>query len=460
MFSSKPHGAQALNEQVMALVKARKPSAAKVGIFDMDGIFRGKFMGADKLASSLEHGFSFCDVVLGWDSNDQLYDNTTFTGWHTAYPDAPVRLLPETLRSIPYEHNLPLILGEFSGRAEAICPRGLLRRVLRRADDMGYSVKSAAEFEFFVFEETPHSVREKNYKNLKNLSPGYFGYSLLRAGLHAEIYHDLLVMCEQMDMEIEGLHTETGPGVMEVALKYDDALKMADKAALFKTFAKIFFQRRSLMATFMAKWSADLPGSSGHLHTSLVDKRSGKGVFFDKSKPLHMSDEMRWFVGGQQALLPEILSMVACTVNSYTRLIPGFWAPTHATWGYENRTCALRVIGGSEKSQRVEYRIAAADINPYIALSAAIGSGLWGIENKIEPTLPIEGNSYAIDHPNDMALPRSLGEAAARLKASRAARALFGDEFVDHYAASRDWEQRESQRAITDWQLQRYFEII
>jgi glutamine synthetase len=158
--------------------------------------------------------------------------------------------------------------------------------------------------------------------------------------------------------------------------------------------------------------------------------------------------------------MPEILAMVSPTVNSYSRLIPGFWAPTAASWGIENRTCALRVIPGSAKSQRVEYRISAADINPYIALAAAIGSGLWGIQYKTEPDEPIVGNAYDQTFSQARNLPRSLGEAAARLAASAAARTLFGDAFVDHYAATRDWEEREFRRAITDWELTRYFEII
>jgi glutamine synthetase len=173
-----------------------------------------------------------------------------------------------------------------------------------------------------------------------------------------------------------------------------------------------------------------------------------------------MSQQMRWFVGGQQALMPELLSMIACTVNSYTRLIPGFWAPTHATWGVENRTCALRVIPGSSKSQRVEYRIAAADINPYIALACAIGSGLWGIENQIEPDEPVVGNAYAMEFSPARDLPRTLSDAAERLKRSKAANELFGEAFVEHYAATRDWEEREFRKAITDWELARYFEII
>jgi glutamine synthetase len=446
-------------EDARAIVEERGLSHVKVGVFDADGVLRGKYMGREKFFSALSGGFGFCDVVLGWDSNDQLYDNVKFTGWHTAYPDAAVRILPETCRDVPFEDGMLLFLGEFAAPAEAICPRGVLRRVLAQADAMGFAVKAAAEFEFFLFEETPHSVREKGYRGLKNLTPGFFGYSMLRSSVHAEFYRDLLKMCADMRMPLEGLHTETGPGVLEAAIEVTGALEAADRAALFKTFTKVLAQRSGMMATFMAKWSPDWPGQSGHLHVSLTDT-AGKSAFHEEGAPHSMSQAMRWFVGGQQALLPEILAMVASTVNSYTRLIPGFWAPTEASWGVENRTCALRVIPGSAKSQRVEYRIAAADINPYLALAAAIGSGLWGIQNRIEPDAAIEGNAYEQRFPPERALPRTLAEAAARLKASTPARQLFGADFVEHYAATREWEEREFRRAITDWEMARYFEII
>jgi glutamine synthetase len=262
-----------------------------------------------------------------------------------------------------------------------------------------------------------------------------------------------------MDFGLEGLHEETGPGVMEAAITVDQSLASADKAALFKTFAKVAAQKRDKMMTFMAKWSPDWPGQSGHIHISLKNS-SGQSVFYDAERPHNMSDTMRHFVAGQQQLLPELLAMVAPTVNSYTRLIPGFWAPTDATWGIENRTCALRVIPGGEKSQRVEFRIAAADANPYIILSAALASGLWGIRTKAEPGDPIQGNAYEQSFPESMALPRTLWEAAQRLKASAMAREWFGDAFVEHFAASREWEEREFRRAITDWEMERYFEII
>ena len=440
------------------IVGERGLAHVKLGVFDVDGVLRGKYLAREKFLAALEHGFGFCDVVLGWDSSDQLYDNVRFTGWHTAYPDARCAVVPSTCRPVPLEGDMLLFLAEFVGTAEAVCPRGTLKRVLGRAERMGYSARASAEYELFLFEETPHSVRDKHYRNLRTITPGYFGYSLLRASVHADFYQGLLELCGAMRFPLEGLHTETGPGVIEAAIAHADALEAADRAALFKTFTKILAERRGWMATFMAKWSRDWPGQSGHLHISLESR--GKPVFHDANKPQHISDEMRWFIGGQQALMPELLAMVAPTVNSYTRLIPGFWAPTDANWGIDNRTCALRAIPGSPGSQRVEYRIAAADINPYIALAAALGSGIFGIEQKIEPGPPVEGNAYAQTYPQERRLPRTLWDAAQRLKASKAARELFGDAFVEHYAATREWEEREFRKAITDWELARYFEIV
>jgi len=447
------------NKDIIKLIEKEQLPYVKVGAFDIDGVLRGKYIGRDKALSALKKGFGFCDVVLGWDSNDQLYDNATYTGWHTGYPDAEVRLVPSTFRRMPFEDDVPFILGEFTGQAEALCPRGLLRRVVEKAAGMGFTAKAACEFEFFLFEETPHSVRDKHYRDLKNITPGFFGYSALRSSVHNEFYRELLDTCVAMNMELEGLHTETGPGVLEAAIKVDSALEAADKAALFKTTVKILAERQGWMATFMAKWSNDWPGQSGHIHVSLQDNK-GDCVFHDSTKEHTISETMRHFIGGQQALMPELLAMVAPTINSYRRLIPGFWAPTDASWGIENRTCALRAITGSPSAQRVEYRVAAADINPYIATAAALASGLWGIENKIEPDKAVTGNAYDKGFPVERQLPRSLADAAMRLKASAAARSLFGEAFVDHYTASREWEVREFNKAITDWEMDRYFEII
>jgi len=442
------------------IVEERGLSHVKVGLFDNDGVMRGKYMSREKFFSSLDSGFSFCDVVLGWDAKDQLYDNVTYTGWHTGYPDAPVRILPRSCREVPFEEGMLLFLAEFSGHAETICPRAALRRVIDKAVGMGFEPFAALEYEFFMFDETPDSIREKNFTHLKPMTPSWFGYSIIRSSVHAELYQEILDLCERMDFPLEGIHTETGPGVLEAAIAVDNAIDAADKAALFKTFIKVMAQRLGLMATFMAKWSSDYPGQSGHIHLSLRHKDGSGSAFYDPSKAHSMSTLQRQFIAGQQKLMPQLLAMLAPTVNSYTRLIPGFWAPTDATWGVENRTTALRVIAGSDKSQRVEYRLGSADANPYLAMAAALGAGLYGIEQQWEPEAPIEGNAYEQDHPQYLALPQTLWDSAQALKASEAARSLFGDAFVEHFAASREWEECEFRKHISDWELERYFEII
>ena len=436
----------------------------KLGICDVDGVLRGKYISLDKFASIASGTSGFCDCVLGWDVDDQLYDNATITGWHTAFPDALYRLDLTSERRLADEGGVPFYLGQFvdaSGDGlHPVCPRSRLAAVLAEADEMGFGVKLGFEYEFFVFRETAQSARDKNYQNLLPLSPGNFGYSVLRANTYADLFNAFMDYCIDLDMPIEGLHCETGPGVWEAALAADAASAGADKAVLFKTFAKTFFQRREMLATFMAKWSMDYPGQSGHCHQSLTGA-DGANLFHDASAVDGMSDLMRHYVAGVVLHLRELLAIYAPTINSYTRLVKGAWAPTAATWGVENRTCALRVIRG-EKGQRMEFRIGSADANPYLVAAATIGAGLKGIRDKLELPAPLVGNAYEQqgDLSPSMQLPGSLKEATADFQASTAARGIFGDTFVDHYAASRDWEVREYERHVNSWQLSRYFEII
>jgi len=432
----------------------------KVGVFDMDGILRGKFMHRDKFLSALEKDFGFCDVVLGWDVNDQLYDNADHTGWHTGFPDTGVRIVPETGRQVTNEDNCWLFLGEFAGEAEAICPRGVLKRVLARAASLGFGVKAGFEYEFFVFAETPESIRAKHHKDLQPVAPGNTGYSMLRQAGLSDFYRGLLELCEDMLMPLEGLHEEMGAGVIEAALVANEGLAAADQAALFKTYAKVHARRHDLMATFMAKWSEQEAGQSGHIHLSLTDTNGDGNAFHDRAANDEFSETMLHFIGGQQALMPEFTALFAPTVNSYRRLVPGLWAPTAATWGIDNRTCALRAIPGSGKSLRIEHRLPGADANPYLALAGAIASGLHGVANEIDPGTPLSGNAYDANLNEDRQLPRTLEDAGRRFAESPVARNWFGDAFVDHFTASRDWEAREARKYVSDWELARYFELI
>jgi glutamine synthetase len=433
----------------------------KIGIFDIDGVMRGKYVNREKLRSAVDKGFGFCDVVFGWDSHDKLYERgVEVSGWHTGYRDAYVRLDLSTLRRIPLEEDTLLLIGSFQGAYADVCPRTILARTIEKATSMGFGVDAAFEYEFFLFDETPDSIREKGYQNLDPFTPGMFGYSMIRNSVHAEFYHDLLDLMEDFDCSIEALHTETGPGVIEAAIRYARGLDAADRASIFKTFTKVFAQRAELMATFMAKWSNDYPGQSGHLHISLCDLTTGKNAFYAEGAPDDMSDTMRHFVAGQVRYMPELLAMVCSTINSYRRLVPGMWAPTAANWGVENRTTSVRVIPAGPNAQRSEYRVAPADANPYLAQAAALASGLRGIEEALELSDPVTGNGYedpeSLTHP----LPSTLREASERLRASDMARSSFGDTFVDHYAGTRDWEDQENRKAVSDWDLARYFEII
>jgi len=446
------------NIDARTIIAERDLSHVKVAIVDIDGIMRGKYMSRDKFLGALERGFGFSDVVFGWDCQDQLYDNGHFTGWHTGYPDAVARIVPESCRALPFEDPGLLFLCEFSSRGAHLCPRTLLRRVIERARALGFEAAVGFEYEVFFFRETPASVRAKHYRDLTPMSPGWFGYSTLRNSVESDFYRELIRMCAAMDIGIEGLHEEAGPGVIEAALAHDHALAAADRAAIFKTFVKVLAQRKGMMATFMAKWSQEWPGQSGHIHLSLTS--NGKTVFHDPAQQHGISRTLRHFIGGQQRLMPELLAMVAPTVNSYSRLVPGHWAPVNPTWGVENRTCALRVISGSAAAQRVEYRVAAADANPYLALAAALASGLHGIETGMEPGPLVEGNAYDRELDERATLPRTLFDAAQLFKQSAVARDWFGPQFVEHFAATREWEEREFRRHVTDWELARYFEII
>jgi glutamine synthetase len=437
----------------------------KVGGFDVDGVLRGKYLAMDKFWGALESGIGFCDVVFGWDIGDVLYDNAKVTGWHSGYPDAHARIDLDSFRISPWEPGTAAFLLDFvdkDGNPHPACPRSLLKGVLAKAAALGIMAVCGAEFEFFLFKETPESLRTKGFRDLTPLSPGMFGYSWVREGQNSALCHAILDEMAAFGIPLEALHTETGPGVYEVAIGYDEALAMADKAALFKTGMKELASKRGLMVTFMAKWNAELPGCSGHIHQSLwrkSDNDAKEPLFYDAADPDKLSAVARHFVGGQLALMPELTALYSPTVNSYKRYVPGVWAPLTATWGIENRTCAVRAIPGSAASTRLEYRQTAADMNPYIAMAASLAAGLWGIERRAPPPPPAQGDASS-ESAQAARLPRTLREATALLSQSVIAREILGEPFIDHYVRTRDWETRQYEKAVTEWELRRYFEAV
>jgi glutamine synthetase len=450
-------------DRLEAWLAAKKIAKAKIGGFDVDGVWRGKYVSLEKLRSCAKGGLGFCDVVFGWDLADDLYDNAQVTGWHTGYPDAHALLDLSTARVIPWEPDTAAFILDFvnpDGSPYEPSPRQLLKRVGRKARAMGFLPRFGSEYEYFIFRETPQSLREKGFRGLETLTPGMFGYSWLRSSANAGLVHALIDGLNAFDVPVEGMHTETGPGVYETAVLFDDLERAADKSALFKTAVKEICARQGLTACFMAKWNAKLPGCSGHVHQSLWDLAGERNAFHDPAAPHGASEVLRRYLGGQMALMPELTALYWPTVNSYKRSVENTWAPTTATWGVENRTAAVRLIGdeASPKSMRLEYRQAGADMNPYVAMAASLAAGLWGIENRVEPPPPCEGNAYAA---KDAApLPRNLKDAVELLRRSERAREILGEGFLDHYLRTREWEVRQFERAVTTWELERYLEII
>lgn len=451
----------AIND-IFKYVQQHPSGKVKIAYVDVDGILRGKYISAKKFLNIAEKNTSFCDVIFGWDAADVAYDNGKYTGWHTGYPDAPAKIDLSTFRKIPWENDVPFFLGEIvdaNENAAAICPRQLLKKVNEDAMQMGYKPFASQEFEWYNFAETPQSANDKGFQNLQPLTPGMFGYSVLRSTLKNEFFTDLFQYLNKFDVPIEGIHTETGPGTYEAAIEYSDIITAADRAVLFKTAVKEIAYKHGIMATFMAKVNEDLPGCGGHVHQSLWDKDGKENVFYNDANEQNISDTLQQYIAGQLHCLPYILPMCAPTINSYKRLVEGAWAPTTLTWGIDNRTVALRVLQQSKTACRVETRVIGADVNPYLAIAAAVASGLYGIKNKLELKQPAQkGNGYL--ETSYGVLPRTLEQATAAMKNSTIAKELFGEEFTAHFIATREWEWKQHLKHVTDWEMKRYFEII
>jgi len=461
---SKASASRTVVHPALDAVRVSQAPRVKVAVSDIDGVLRGKYLHKDKFFGAAESGFGFCDVVFGWDMMDQCYDNTRVTGWHHGFPDALARLDLDTMRRVPWDDNVPFFLGEFvnaDGSPYPLCPRQTLRRVLKRAEKLGLQAMCGLEFEWFNFTETPQSWAAKRGVDPTPITPGMFGYSLLRANHSREYFKALMEEMAAFDVPIEGLHTETGPGVYEAAILFSDALEAADRGLLFKTGTKEIGARFGIMPSFMAKWHPDYPGCSGHVHQSLSDGK--KNLFFDgkgkgRFEP-RMSRLFESFLAGQVATLMQLAPMFWPTINSYKRLVDGFWAPVKPTWGIDNRTASFRVIAGSSKSTRLETRCPGSDINPYLAVAALLAAGLHGVEKNLKLTAPpITGTNIGSE--NIPRAPRSLKDTTEIFRKSDLARDWFGDDFVDHFAATRDWEYRQWQDAVTDWERMRYFEIV
>jgi glutamine synthetase len=454
---TKAHEQPADRARILEAIRTSEVGKVKVAVADVDGILRGKYVHVDKFFSAVDSGIGFS--VFGTDLNDRPYDEGYASGSRLGFPDATVELDLETYRRVPWDDNVPFFLGNFvkkDGSPHPLCPRQVLKRVLARAEQMGFKVLAGSEYEFVNFHESRDATRRG--MRPEPITHGMIGYSLVDANMHREYIAALMDETARFGIPLESLHTETGPGVYEAAILFGEALAAADRAILFKDAAKQIGKRFGVMPSFIAKWHAKYPGNAGHIHQSLTD--GSRNVFHDPDGPYGgMSKLFESYLAGQLHYLLEMAPMFWPTINSYKRLVDGFWAPVRATWGLDNRTAAFRVLTGSPKSTRVETRCPGADSNAYLAMAACIAAGLAGIEENLQLTVaPIHGDNQGV--PDAPRAPRTLIETTRIFHASRIARDWLGDSFVAYFAATREQEWREWLDAVTDWELRRYAEII
>lgn len=446
-------------DDVRDLFARHQIRTVQFGMPDIDGVVRGKFVPAEFFLESIaRRGSTIPNIVFGWDIEDTLMDCLTFSGWQTGYSD--VVLVPDlsTIRAIPWEPGHAFVLCDVmttAGRPVEVAPRTVLKRQVERAAELGYNFTAGYELEFYLYRETSESAAEKGYRNLRPATPGIATFSLHRHAALEDVVSAIREGMRACDIPVLASNTEYGAGQIEINIEHDDVLTTADRVAIYKNGVRRIAEQHGLLASFMAKVASDSAGSSGHIHQSVQRLDApGRNAMWGDSGP---STTMRQVLAGQLKSMAEFTVLYCPTVNSYQRRVPGSWSPVSAAWGEDNRTAALRVIAHDEKTCRMENRLPGADANPYLALSACVASALYGIENQLEPPVPVTGNAY---EDSGSPLPRSLAEGISAFQTGAVARQAFGDEFVDHFLATRLWERDRHREAVGDWELKRYFERV
>ena len=434
----------------------------KVGTPDIDGVYRGKRLGAKQFLDGCGgEGFAQCDVIFGWDIAEEVIDGPKLAigSADTGFADVLLRPDLATFRLVPWEPATAAVVCDVYDEHGALVPqspRTVLRRVIDRAAKSGLTAMMAVELEMRIFREDQESLRAKNFTGLRPLNPGYNCYSISHASIDEDVVGALRRYMDAYGIEVEGYGREHGEGMYEMNLRYAGALEAADRGMLFKSGAKEVLAQAGAVPTFMAKYSDQMDGCSGHIHQSLW--RDGTSAFWDPSAEHGMSAAMRSYVAGALAALPELFALYAPNINSYRRYVSGSWAPTAATWAIENRTSSLRAITPGANGIRIEHRVPGADVNPYLGFAACLAGGLAGMERGLPPPPPAQGNVYAAEGLTP--LPRTLEQAIDLLDRSELARDFLGDAFVDHYVTMRRWEIEKHRRAVTEWERRRYFEQV
>ncbi|MDH6114940.1 glutamine synthetase [Kitasatospora sp. MAP12-15] len=444
-------------EELRALVADGTIDTVVLAMTDMQGRLQGKRMAADFfLADTVANAAEGCGYLLAVDIDMNTVDGYEISSWETGYGDFVLRPDFSTLRLVPWHPGTAMVQCDVyahDGAPVAVSPRQILRRQLERLAAYGWNAYVGTELEFIVFKDSYEQAWDKDYHRLTPVNQYNVDYSILGTSRVEPLLRRVRNEMAGAGLTVESAKGECNLGQHEIAFKYDQALVTCDDHSVYKTGAKEIAAQEGVSLTFMAKYN-EREGNSCHIHLSLRDDAgapvmAGEGEF-------GFSPVMEHFLAGQLACLAEFSLLLAPTVNSYKRYVPGSFAPTAVAWGRDNRTCALRVVGHGQ-SLRFENRVPGGDVNPYLAVAALIAAGLHGVEQGLALEPEFTGNAYASDAPR---VPATLREAIDAFAGSEVAAQAFGKGVVEHYTHAGRVELAAFESAVTDWERRRGFERL
>jgi glutamine synthetase len=437
--------------QIEDFLKEHRIDEVECLLPDMSGIARGKILPAERFVKGLATNALripeqiFIQTVTGdYPLDDKVTDPATSDVY--LVPD------PETIRLVPWypEPTAQVICDAFyfDGNPVVISARGLLHRILALYAEQGWTPIVAPELEFFLVATNadPDYPLEPPIGRSGRRETGRQSYGVDAVNEFDPLFEDVYDYCEAQGIDIDTLTHEAGAAQMEMNFNHGPAMLLADQAFLFKRSVREAAFRHKVYATFMAKPMEHEPGSSMHIHQSILDSKSGRNLFTTKngkdSKLFHH------YIAGLQKHLPAVMPLLAPNVNSYRRLTPFSDAPINTHWGYDNRTVGLRVPHSEPADRRVENRLAGADANPYLAIAASLACGYLGMTEKLKPRSPVQGSAYRLAH----TLPRTQYDALSRFTASRTIKSLLGERFIEAVSLVKDTELRAYQQVISSWE--------
>jgi glutamine synthetase len=433
---------------------------------DLQGRLVGRRVPVEGFERVVEEGVEVCTCVYAWDLTQslELIEANVFPlcGMHNGVPDVTFRPDLATLRPAAWLDGIAICLADpYDGHRDRLLPlspRAILKTQVERLREAGYAAKTGTELEFYLFRNEPRALRQSGFRDLQPTTVAPADFMIHEGNTYEPFFHKLRSDLARSGILMEAAQSEWGTGQWEMTFRYDDPLEMADRHAVYKLAVRDSAAAAGMSATFMAKpLGTGQPGSSCHVHLSLVDL-DGAPVFHDETRPHAVGSVMGHAIGGVLEHVTEAFAWYAPTVNSYRRTNSLDVAGWGRTWGIDNRTTSVRVVGRRAQDLRLEFRLPGADTNPYLTLAALLGSARDGIQRSVEPPAMTEGSGY--DQPVDSDFPRHLGDAVRAFRDSAFLRAELGDEVVEHFAILADHEWTTFLSATSDWDLDRYFDRI